>query len=153
MLTEIDCPSVLVPGNSESAGELSQACAGWSAASVLHCSGAEVEGLTFWGVGGAIPVTPFGARSWDFPEEEARGLFAECPSNAILVSHSPPAGAVDQSSQGEHLGSMAVSETIERCHPILVVCGHIHESAGRSAMVTGTPVVNAGPQGMVWEPA
>ena len=152
VLSDIDCPSVLVPGNSESAEELAEACGGWSAAHVLHGSGTEVAGMPFWGVGGAIPVTPFGAWSCDYSEEEARGLLANCPPDAILVSHSPPLGTVDESSRGEHLGSKAVAETVQRCRPALVICGHIHESAGRSGMASGTPVINAGPQGMIWEP-
>ncbi|MFO7907581.1 MAG: metallophosphoesterase family protein [Pirellulaceae bacterium] len=150
-LAQINRPSILVPGNSESVEELAEACARWPAANVLHGSGVEILGTTFWGMGGAVPVTPFGSWSCDYSEEEARGLLADCPLHAILVSHSPPRGAVDQSSQGENLGSMAIAETVERCHPPLVVCGHVHESAGCSTTVSGTPVVNAGPQGIIWE--
>jgi len=35
--------------------------------------------------------------------------------------------------------------------PLLVVCGHIHGSAGQQAMLGTTPVVNAGPAGVEWE--
>ena len=150
-LAGIDRPAVLVPGNSESFDELITACTGWPTAVVLHGSGTEIEGIPFWGVGGAIPTTPFGSWSYDFSEEEGQQLLEHCPVGAILVSHSPPHGAVDQSSRGQHLGSQAVRQAIERCAPALVVCGHIHERAGESTTVGPTPVVNAGPGGLLWE--
>lgn len=59
-LAAIERPTILVPGNSESYEELAAACEGWSAATVLHGSGTELDGIKFWGVGGAIPITPFG---------------------------------------------------------------------------------------------
>ena len=70
ILAEIDKPSVLVPGNGESVQELESAVevVGWSSASVLHGTGCTVAGMAIWGVGGGIPVTPFGDWSYDFPK-------------------------------------------------------------------------------------
>lgn len=150
-LSAIDRPAVLVPGNSESKEELSAACKKWRSANVLHGSGAGIDGVEFWGVGGAIPVTPFGSWSYDFTEEQGRRLLAGCPRGAVLVSHSPPKGAVDVSSAGRSLGSVAVREAVDRSQPVLVVCGHIHDSGGQSATIDNTPVVNAGPKGIIWE--
>lgn len=152
VLSDIAAPSVLVAGNGESADELSAACqaAGWDDSHVLHGSGVEIRGISFWGVGGGIPVTPFGAWSWDFSEDEARELLRDCPDGAVLVSHSPPFGHVDVS-QGEHLGSRAVLEAVERTEPSLVVCGHIHSCWRQESGVGPSRVVNAGPEGMVVE--
>ncbi len=151
MLRAIRKPTVLVPGNSESFEELLRACAGWSGATVLHGSGVRVAGEQFFGIGGGIPVTPFGSWSWDFPEEQAQVLLQACPKHAVLVSHSPPRGVVDVSSRGQSLGSMAVREAILEKKPRLVVCGHIHECGGQHDFLNGTPVVNAGPGGVIWE--
>ncbi len=96
-------------------------------------------------------MTPFGDWSVDFTESQAEQLLAGCPRGAVLVSHSPPKGAVDVSSSGASLGSVAVRRAIEDKQPALVVCGHIHQSAGQAAMIGETPVVNAGPAGVVWE--
>ena len=148
-LQAIERPTILVPGNSESYEELVAACAGWPVARVLHGSGTEVAGFKFWGVGGAIPITPFGSWSYDFSEEDGRRLLADCPPRAILVSHSPPQGAVDVSSVGQRLGSIAVLEAVEKRQPRLVACGHIHQSWGRCELIGNTPVVNAGPQGIM----
>ncbi|MCB0209047.1 MAG: metallophosphoesterase family protein [Anaerolineae bacterium] len=152
LLNSIDKPAMLVPGNSESTEELEAACrALWPAAHVLHGSGITVDGVNFFGIGGGIPVTPFGAWSYDFTEAEARHLLADCPAGGVFISHSPPKGAVDVSSRGVSLGSIAVREIIEQQQPALVVCGHIHESAGQQARLGNSVVVNAGPQGIVWD--
>ena len=144
-------PAVLVSGNNESTEELAEACHDWPAARVLHGTGATVAGVPFFGVGGGIPVTPFGAWSYDFTEDEAAALLAGCPAGCVLVSHSPPKGAADVSSRGQSLGSTAVRDAILRVRPVLVVCGHIHACAGRPARLGGTPVVNAGPGGVEWD--
>ena len=151
VLAKINKPTILVPGNSESFEELLNACKEWKQAKVLHGSGVRVEGYEFYGVGGGIPVTPFGAWSYDFSEDEARALLLKCPGGGILVTHSPPKGVVDKGSSGKNLGSTAIHETILTKRPLLAVCGHIHESNGKKEMFGVTPVVNAGPQGIVWE--
>src|SRR5687768_3967169 len=60
VLTTAPVPTVLVAGNGESDAELAAACTGWPEARVLHGSGCEIDGVAFWGLGGAVPVTPFG---------------------------------------------------------------------------------------------
>ena len=82
----------MVPGNSESTEELMQACRSWKSAHVLHGSYTTIEGVTFFGIGGGISITPFGSWSYDFSEDEARDLLRDCPSGGVLVSHSPPWG-------------------------------------------------------------
>jgi Icc-related predicted phosphoesterase len=143
-------PAVLVPGNNESLDELRSACQGWHDAAVLHGTGTELLGVQFFGLGGGVPVTPFGPWSWDLPEAEAMKLLERCPAAAVLVSHSPPQGVVDRSSSGKNLGSTSVRDAVMRSRPRLVVCGHIHASGGQTGMLGTSPVVNAGPAGMIW---
>jgi Icc-related predicted phosphoesterase len=151
VLRSAHCPAVLVPGNNESLEELIVACKSWRQAHVLHGSKTEIDGVTFFGLGAGVPVTPFGAWSFDLTEDEARHLLSTCPQRAVLVTHSPPRRAVDVSSSGKSLGSVAVEEAVRRTKPMLVVCGHIHESAGQTAYMGQSPVVNAGPEGVLWE--
>ena len=148
VLTAAECPAVLVAGNGESDRELEAACAAWPGAHVLHGSGCEIDGVSFWGLGAAIPVTPFGSWSFDLSEEEARPLLAGCPPDAVLVTHSPPRGHVDVTERGEHLGSVAVREAIARARPRLAVCGHIHASWERESTLGSTRILNAGPRGV-----
>ena len=150
-LSAIQNPKVLVPGNAESLAELAQACRLWPSAHVLHGSQAVLDGVVFFGIGGGIPITPFGAWSYDFSEDEAKKLLRDCPSGGVLVSHSPPRGVLDLSSDGRSLGSETVREAIGIKKPVLVVCGHIHGSAGQKARLGPTTVINAGPRGIIWE--
>ena len=150
VLRQAPIPSVVVPGNNESCEELVRACKAWPSATVLHGEGQQVCGLPFFGLGGGVPITPFGEWSYDFSETDAARLLENCPNGAVLVSHSPPRGAVDIGASGRSLGSTAVRAVILRTRPRLVVCGHIHASGGQSGMVDTTTVVNAGPSGMIW---
>jgi Icc-related predicted phosphoesterase len=148
ILASVTAPAVLVPGNGESDRELARACASWSSARVLHGSGCEIDGVSFWGLGAAVPVTPFGSWSFDLSESEAAALLSGCPEGAILVTHSPPYGHVDEAG-GLRLGSRAVLGAIERVRPRLVVCGHIHACWAQESWLGETRIVNAGPAG-VW---
>lgn len=150
ILQTLPQPAVLMPGNSESFEELEAACENWPSAHVLHGSGIEIEGIPFWGIGGGVPVTPFGSWSYDFTEAEAEAMLKDCPKNGILISHYPPKGYLDISSSGRSLGSRAVLAAMERCSPQLLVCGHIHESGGKEVKVGSTTVINAGPRGIWW---
>jgi Icc-related predicted phosphoesterase len=150
VLRTIDKPAVLVAGNNESTEELVEACKNWPQAHVLHGSGVTIGGIQFFGIGGGIPVTPFGPWSYDFTEEQAQELLQDCPAGCVLVSHSPPKGTVDRAG-GQSLGSVAVRDAVRRLQPLLVVCGHIHSCAGQQDKIGSTPVINAGPKGMEWE--
>lgn len=150
-LSDIEKPTVLVAGNAESHEELAQACRSWPNAYVLHGNQTTLDDVTFYGIGGGIPITPFGAWSWDFSEDEAKKLLQDMQPGGVLISHSPPRGVLDTSSDGRSLGSEAVRESIGIKKPELVVCGHIHGSAGRTARLGPTNVINAGPDGIIWE--
>lgn len=150
-LSIIKKPAIVVPGNAESFDELKKACKVWSSAIPLHGNGIEIDGNVFFGLGGGIPVTPFGSWSYDFTEDEAKTLLDNCPPNVVLISHSPPYGFVDISSRGSHLGSHAIRKFLEEKTPKLVICGHIHESGGKTAMYENIVILNAGPEGMYYE--
>ena len=151
VLSAITKPTVVVPGNSESDEELLQACRSWKSARVLHGRRVTIAEISFYGIGGGIPITPFGAWSYDFSEDEAYDLLRDCPTGGVLASHSPPWGVLDVSSNGRNIGSQAVRKTILTKKPNLVVCGHIHGSAGQIDRIAETSVINAGPQGIIWE--
>lgn len=149
-LASIETPTLVVPGNNETAEALSAACDGWEAVIVLHGATAEVGGRTFFGLGAGIPVTPWD-WSYDLDEEEAGSLLAGCPEGAVMVLHSPPRGHCDLSGGGDHLGSEAILDAIEAKRPPLAVCGHIHESWGCESRIGQTQVLNLGPDGRTLE--
>jgi len=156
-LSGIETPTVLVPGNNETEDALRAAAAGWSSASVLHGerwsgdgSGGDADGVAFYGLGAGIPVTPWD-WSFDLDEEAAAARLEDCPDGAVLVVHSPPYGHCDQSGAGDHLGSQAILEAIERSKPVLAVCGHVHEAWGSESRIGETQVINLGPNGRLIE--
>ena len=148
ILRAITKPIVLVPGNNETLAELIDACSGWENAHILHGSEVMLQGVSFYGLGAGVPVTPFGSWSFDLSEPEAAQLLKAMPTGGVLVSHSPPKGVLDVSSSSKSLGSTAVRDAVLRCKPKLVVCGHIHHCAGRSERLGDSLVVNAGPAGI-----
>ena len=150
-LMKIEKPTVLVSGNCENTEELKSACRAWQNAHVLHGEQVTIEGMSFYGIGGGIPVTPFGSWSYDFSEDEASQLLTDCPSGGVLVSHSPPKGILDISSDGRSLGSTALRDAIIVKTPLLVICGHIHASAGKIDRSGKTTIINAGPGGILWK--
>jgi uncharacterized protein len=153
VLAAIRQPAVLVPGNGETFEALVDAAKVWKSAKVLHGHGCSVEvnnqTLDMWGVGGGIPVTPFGDWSYDFDEKQATTMLAGCPEGGILVVHSPPIDTVDHDSSGRVRGSQSIRQTVLDKKPRLVVCGHIHSDWGKSVRLGSTTILNAGPAGVV----
>jgi len=143
LLAGLQAPMIAVPGNAESAEELEDAA--HVGTTVLHGSGAEVQGLSIFGLGYGVPVTPFGAWSCDLTEESATQMLDRCETADVLVLHSPPKGVADVTSAGASVGSTAIRAAIERIQPRLAICGHIHDSWGQRGRIGATEIVNLGP--------
>jgi Icc-related predicted phosphoesterase len=143
LLDGITAPMVVVPGNAESDTELRKAAR--KGIHVLHGESLEIGGLHVFGLGYGVPPTPFGAWSCDMSEAEAESLLSRCESVDILITHSPPKGVADVTSQGVSVGSIATRAAIERLQPKLALCGHIHDSWGQTGQIGETQVVNLGP--------
>ena len=144
LLAGIETPLVLVPGNNESLEELQAAAP--EDAFVLHGDTITIDGVTLYGIGGGIPVTPFGAWSWDLPEDEAEELLKAADGADVMISHSPPKGIADRTATGLSVGSTAVRDAAARVQPKLLVCGHIHDCWGEEGMIGETRVKNLGPK-------
>lgn len=140
-LARISTPTLLVPGNNETADALRAACGGWDAATVLHGETRELDGTTFFGLGGGIPTTPWD-WSFDLTEDEAGTALLAAPEGAVMILHSPPEGHVDNG-----LGSASILAAIEAKAPPLAVCGHIHDCWGEESRIGETRVMNLGPGG------
>ncbi len=143
MLAGIAAPMVLVPGNAESAEEL-RGCA-LPSMTVLHGKGTEIEGLRIFGLGGAVPETPFGDWSFDLSERAAARELAQAGLIDILVTHAPPKGAGDETSAGRSIGSDSIRAAIETLQPKLAVYGHVHDCWGYRGQIGATQCANLGP--------
>lgn len=99
----------------------------------LEDSSTEFDGKIIWGTPSSLP---FG-NGWAFNVTE-RNLEDKfdyyIPENTdIIISHGPPYGIGDvpgYSHAENHTGSVALKGAIDRIHPKLVVCGHIHGGYG-----------------------
>ncbi|MGN0729212.1 metallophosphoesterase family protein [Treponema sp.] len=108
------------------------------------------EGLAFAGSGGGSKFT--GTTPNEKSEEELMSDLKIVTEqgvqewkNLIVVSHNPPKNTLcDCVSGGVHVGSQAFSDFIEQYKPLLVVTGHIHESAAICTLGE-TTVINPGP--------
>jgi len=143
LLAGIETPLVMVPGNNESLEELRMAAP--ERAFVLHGDTIAIDGVTLYGIGGGVPVTPFGAWSWDLTEAEAEDLLTNADGADVIISHSPPKGIADRTSTGLSVGSTAVYAAAERVQPKLLLCGHIHDCWGEEGLIGETRVKNLGP--------
>src|SRR5689334_20009870 len=143
MLVVIETPTVLVPGNNETEEALREACQGWKAATVLHGEATTIDGVSFYGLGGGIPTTPWD-WSFDLTEEQAETKLADAPSGGVFVVHSPPKGHLDGPRE---LGSTAILRAIEEKQPHVAIFGHVHEDAGKEDRIGSTRLYNVGPAG------
>ena len=113
------------------------------------------EGLAFAGAGGGTKFS--GDTPFERDEDEILSDFSLVDASAencvdengkwkslVLIMHNPPKDTdCDMIPGGIHVGSQKLRDYIEKYEPLLVVTGHIHESAGISK-VGGTTVVNPG---------
>jgi len=114
----------------------------------IHADGRVMDQVGFFGVSGSSP-TPFGTP-FELSEDQIAGALqsglqkvSAAPSK-VLVSHPPPWGTpLDLVGSGQHAGSRSVRAFIERHQPALVLCGHIHEAAGRYRL-GATTILNLG---------
>ena len=145
-LALLHCPTTLaVAGNCDSAPiDDMLARRGVS----LHRRGVEIDDIAFFGLS-AMP--PWRGDMYEFTEAQLDGFLAEGYGHVwghtrfVLVSHPPPRNTVvDRNASGQHVGSTAVRNWIEKVGPALVVCGHIHEARGLD-QINGTKIVNCGP--------
>jgi Icc-related predicted phosphoesterase len=146
-LAPLAAKAVFVCGNAESSAELKAA----TSATVLHGTGVTKLDLRLFGLGCAVPPTPFGSWSCDLTEAEAEEMLASMGKVDILITHAPPKGVADVSSSGKSLGSKAIRAAIEDMQPGFCLCGHIHDSWGRRGKIGATEVLNLGPHPVLLE--
>ena len=137
---------VLVAGNHDQSIEASGVPDGLRC-HYLEDAGTELFGLKIWGT----PWQPwFYGWAFNAPRHHGERFLASKfelipPDTEILICHGPPRGYGDHTGRSDgqpHVGSTALTKTIERIQPRLMVCGHIHSGYGRYRLGE-TEIVNA----------
>lgn len=106
-------------------------------------SGTEFEGLKIWGSPWTRTFKGMNPNCMAFAvntEEELAAKWALIPDDVdILVTHEPMHGCLDELKDGTMCGSTSLQDRIAKLHPMLHVCGHIHEGYEIYQSPKGTP--------------
>ena len=145
ILQTADTPTVLVSGNHDNSKELRELCSDWPNGYLLNAQPVSLANITFFGLGGEIPQRNNAEWNEAVSEEDASKVLANCPDNAILITHMPPFGYADLQRDGTHDGSKSIAAAIVKKQPILHFCGHIHSAWGMSGKIGRTSIQNLGP--------
>ena len=138
-LDEIPVPVLAVAGNSDGVKTIQLM---ESATNLTHLclKRRVVKGMSFCGVGGAIPIPLHTRLAWREMKliQKVEKVLGQ---GDILVSHCPPYGVQDRVLKRLNGGSKRLRLLIEARKPSLAICGHIHECAG-FADLGATLVIN-----------
>ena len=107
-LAAIETPTVLVPGNNETADALRDAAAGWERRHRPARRGDDDRRGRVLRPRRRHPGHPLGLELRPRRRGGRRAMLAACPEGAVLVLHSPPKGHCDASGDGDHFGSPAL---------------------------------------------
>lgn len=140
---------IVVPGNHEFFLEADPSRRSLlSNATVLINEGVDIEGLKIWGT----PTTPMDGGAFGRSAQRDRvKIYSQIPTDtAIVVSHGPPFGVLDQPAASEiHSGDRELFDAVMRVKPRLHCFGHIHPAYGvfQSAYTTFVNAALLGPHG------
>jgi uncharacterized protein len=141
----------VIPGNHESETDIAQMCEMYGFHN-FHGKTLQLGTHTVAGLGYSNP-TPFNTPG-EYSEQELAARLDQFAGidPLILVCHTPPKDTkLDRAGEGQHFGSTAVREFIERHQPTYFYCGHIHEAAGQEETFGRTRGWNVGKRGKVLE--
>jgi len=141
----------VLPGNHESEGDITRFC-GEFGFQDFHGRTIQIEGYHVAGLGYSNP-TPFNTPG-EYSEQELTERLNRFSGldPLVLICHTPPKDTLlDRAGEGQHFGSAAIREFIEREHPRYFFCGHIHEAAGARVAIGKTQAMNVGKLGCTLE--
>ena len=141
----------VLPGNHESESDIARFCREFGFHD-FHGGTMQIAGYNVAGLGYSNP-TPFNTPG-EYSERELRERLNKFSGldPLVLVCHTPPKGsALDRAGEGQHFGSDAIREFIEREQPLFFFCGHIHEAAGQNVLLGRTQGWNVGKRGHLLE--
>jgi Icc-related predicted phosphoesterase len=139
----------VIPGNHESEADVERLCEECGFHN-FHGQTLQLGSYTVAGLGYSNP-TPFNTPG-EYSEQELAARLEKFAGidPLILICHTPPKDTkLDRAGEGQHFGSTAVREFIERNQPAYFYCGHIHEAAGQEETFGKTQGWNVGKAGKV----
>ncbi|MBC8444021.1 metallophosphoesterase family protein [Candidatus Woesearchaeota archaeon] len=141
---------IMVHGNHEGADYMKEVCGFYDNIHFIHKKKKVIGDVLFLGYGGkgfSIEDEEFDKLAKKF-EKWIKSSKAE---KVVLVSHAPPYGTKLDKIGGEFVGNLSLKEFIVNMETHLLVCGHLHETAGKKDEIEGTLMINPGPKGKIVE--
>ena len=139
---------LIVPGNHESEETINQIAKTYKGVKSVHKKAVTKEGIGFFGTG---------TVDWGF-YTDSKQVYTELKNahdkikhykKKIMITHSNPAG-----SKLELLGfpgSIGIKKAIEKFHPNILICGHIHEGGGITEKIGNTTIFNVSRKPTIFE--
>lgn len=138
-LNDIPVPVLAVRGNTD-LSRVESLLEYFPNISPLHLKRVTIGSTSFVGINGCIPI-PFSSRICLNQLQVIEKLKSLIKSNSVLVAHPPPWGTLDEVFGRFHAGCRSLTKVIKMCRPMIMICGHIHESPG-SVFIEKTLVIN-----------
>jgi len=137
----------LIPGNHESDETLNKVLADYPHCINFNQKAIEKGDYVFLGFGGG----GFNQEDTEFRKISREWYGKYNGKKVILVTHGPPYGTKVDFVEERHVGNADYRKFIERIKAKLMICGHLHETAGMVDEVAGTQIINPGWEGMIVE--
>ncbi len=147
-LNKLGKPVLVIPGNHEFEDDIKKASSMFTNIISIDKKPFVIYDTVFIGYGGG----GFSMSDKGF-ERYSKKLLKKIKkhSKSVLVLHGPPYGNKTDLIMEEHCGNRSYSNFIKKAQPTLVICGHLHECAGKMDTIKKTLVVNPGPYGKILE--
>ena len=140
---------LIVHGNHEDPHDLKNACSLFTNTEFIHKKGFVVGDYLFIGYGGG----GFSLVDKEFEKKHSKELLKIIEDNkgkkVVFVTHAPPYGTKVDRVMDEHCGNKSFRKFLEKAKPMLMICGHLHENAGKMDTLHHTKIINPGPYGMI----
>jgi uncharacterized protein len=139
---------LLIPGNHETVATTDFLAEVYGVKS-LHGYSVKYKDIAFFGCGGAnIGLSQLSEKEiYDMLKRGFKHI--EEIKKKIMVTHVHPSGTKMEMFTKVFPGSDGVKRAIEKFHPDILLCSHVHEAEGIEEMVGKTRVINVGRMGKI----
>jgi Icc-related predicted phosphoesterase len=144
--SKVEKPFLIIPGNHESNEEISKACKPYKNCVNIHKKAFRGSGFVVLGYGGG------GFSKVDKKFEKVASNFKKIIKDnekVILVTHAPPYNTKVDMINKVPCGNKSIRKFISEAKPNFVICGHLHENAGKMDSIGKTKVINPGYKGKI----
>jgi uncharacterized protein len=140
-LNSLGKPCFLIHGNHEDEKDMDLLIKEFDNIQFVHMQKATYKGIN---------ITGYGGDGFSRVDKNAEKYFNTVDvKGGIILFHGPPFNINQDFIYGNHVGSESYRKIIEKQKPLIVVCGHIHETFGTTDKIGETIIINPGPLGVI----